>query len=256
MTIVFVHGVPETDAIWDPLVAALADRGVDPATVVRLSPPGFGSPVPEGFEPVRSSYAAWLADALATVGDERGDDIDLVGHDWGAGHVAGMVTQRPELVRSWAIDVAGIVHPDYVWHDMAQLWRTPEIGEQTIEAMMTPPPEERAVLFEGLGMPAEIAHRVAAGNDETMGRCILALYRSADPDDLRTVWDALETAATRPGLVLVPTEDHYVGPVENSRAVAEKAGARTVELPGLGHWWMCQDPVGAAATLVDFWASV
>lgn len=37
MTVVLVHGNPETDAIWDPLVAAL---GRD--DVVRLSPPGFG----------------------------------------------------------------------------------------------------------------------------------------------------------------------------------------------------------------------
>ena len=45
VTVVFVHGVPETAAIWDPLIAAL---GRD--DVVALSPPGFGAPVPEGFE--------------------------------------------------------------------------------------------------------------------------------------------------------------------------------------------------------------
>ena len=42
--IVFVHGNPETAAIWDPLIAAL---GRD--DVVALSPPGFGAPTPDGW---------------------------------------------------------------------------------------------------------------------------------------------------------------------------------------------------------------
>ena len=44
---VFVHGNPETAAIWDDLVGELAARGV--SDVVRLSPPGFGAPVPDVF---------------------------------------------------------------------------------------------------------------------------------------------------------------------------------------------------------------
>ena len=39
---------------------------------------------------------------------------------------------RPDLVRSWATDCAGLAHPDYVWHDMAQAWQTPEVGEAAI----------------------------------------------------------------------------------------------------------------------------
>ena len=44
MTVVLVHGNPVTDAIWNPLVDAL---GRD--DVVRLSPPGFGAPLPDEF---------------------------------------------------------------------------------------------------------------------------------------------------------------------------------------------------------------
>ena len=43
--LVLVHGNPEIDKVWDPLVHAL-DR-----EAIRLSPPGFGAPLPEGFEP-------------------------------------------------------------------------------------------------------------------------------------------------------------------------------------------------------------
>ncbi|MDA0286382.1 MAG: hypothetical protein O3B92_03300 [Actinobacteria bacterium] len=44
LTKVFIHGNPATSAIWDLLVEELQRTGV--AKVVRLSPPGFGSPTP------------------------------------------------------------------------------------------------------------------------------------------------------------------------------------------------------------------
>lgn len=241
---VFVHGVPETDAIWDPLVAEL---GRD--DIIRLSPPGFGAPVPDGFEPHRRSYLEWLAGAVADIDG----DVDIVGHDWGAGHVLGLVATQPELVRSWAVDVAGLMHPDYVWHDMAQLWRTPELGEQTVAGMMDASLDDKTALLASLGMPEHVARRVAAGMDATMGRCILALYRSADPEELALVWEGLPGATARPGLVLVPTEDHYVGPIENQEAVAARAGASTQRLEHLGHWWMLEDPTRAADVLCAFW---
>ncbi len=54
MTVVFVHGVPETAAIWNPLLGVL---GRDDA--VAVSPPGFGVPVPVGFEATSDGYAGW-----------------------------------------------------------------------------------------------------------------------------------------------------------------------------------------------------
>ena len=250
MPIVLVHGVPETDAIWDPLAERLSvDHGHD---VVRLIPPGFGAPVPSDFEPNRESYVSWLAGELESIGG----DVDLVGHDWGAGHTFGVVATRPELVRSWAADVAGIMHPDYVWHDMAQLWRTPDVGEETIGGMMGASTDDKVTLFESLGMPPEIGRKVALANDETMGRCILALYRSAGPDDLRPVYDLLpDTAATKPGLVIVPTADPYVD-ADLSYEVADHADAQTAPLEGLGHWWMLEDPDQAAEALDSFWSGL
>ena len=250
MPIVLVHGVPETDAIWDPLVAEL---GRD---VVRLSPPGFGAPVSEGFEPGRMAYVEWLATALTALSRDTDEPIDLVGHDWGAGHTFGLVATQPELVRSWAADVGGIMHPHYEWHDMAQLWRTPGVGEETVAGMVGGAVADKAALFESLGMSPDVAHDVARANDETMGRCILALYRSAGPEELRRVWDALPAATARPGLVLLPTADPYVGPIEQSIEVAERAGAGTATLEGLGHWWMLEDPTRAAEALTQFWSGL
>ncbi len=60
---VFVHGNPETAAIWGPLLAEL--RHPD---AVTLSPPGFGAPVPDGFGATADEYAAWLASELERQG--------------------------------------------------------------------------------------------------------------------------------------------------------------------------------------------
>ncbi len=124
MTVVLVHGNPETDVIWGPLVEAL---GRD--DVVRLSPPGFGAPLPDDFPATMVAYRDWL------IGELEGFDtppVDLVGHDWGGGHVLNVVMNRPELVRSWASDIVGVMHPDYVWHDMAQVWQTPPALEKKL----------------------------------------------------------------------------------------------------------------------------
>ena len=143
---VFVHGNPETSAIWRALFDDLKDRGVD--DIVALSPPGFGAAVPVGFEPTQVGYRDWLIREIQSLGA----GVDLVGHDWGAGHVYGVLAERPDLLRSWAADCAGLVHPDYVWHDAALAWQTPEVGEQTIAAMFEMPVEQRAETWASLGI--------------------------------------------------------------------------------------------------------
>src|SRR5690242_18871292 len=99
MTVVLVHGNPETHAVWDLLVPHL-DRG----PVVRLAPPGFGAPVPEGSGPTLLEYRDWLIRALERLVAADGP-VDLVGHDWGGGHVVNVATARPDMVRTWVSDV-------------------------------------------------------------------------------------------------------------------------------------------------------
>ena len=104
MTVALVHGNPETDAVWGPLIDAL---GRD--DVVRLSPPGFGAPLPDGFPATYLAYRDWLEGALA----DFGEPVDVVGHDWGGGNVVNAVMRRPELVHSWASDAVGLFDRDY-----------------------------------------------------------------------------------------------------------------------------------------------
>ena len=240
---VFVHGNPETSALWRPLFEELEARGLD--DLHAISPPGFGAPVPEAFAPTRIGYRDWLIGELEALGG----GIDLVGHDWGAGHVYGVLAERPDLLGSWAADCAGLVHPDYVWHDAAQAWQTPEVGEKAIEAMLSTPLEQRAAAWTSLGMRADIAREIAPEQNDTMGRCILTLYRSAAQPEMQALGERLRTTPRRPGLVLIPTEDPYVGTEEMAVSVAHSLGADTLRLEGRGHWWMFDG--GAIAAVAD-----
>ncbi|HEX6032184.1 MAG TPA: alpha/beta fold hydrolase, partial [Tepidiformaceae bacterium] len=161
MPVVFVHGNPESSAIWDDLIPHLSRKDV-----ITLSPPGFGAPVPEGFGATSDEYVGWLAGELRKIDGP----IDLVGHDWGGGHVMRVAMQHPDLIRSWASDIVGALDPEYVWHDLAQAWQTPEVGEQAVAGMVAAPADARAQQFESLGMSKSIAEKVSAAVNEDMGR--------------------------------------------------------------------------------------
>lgn len=246
MTVVFVHGVPESAAVWGPL---LDELGRDDA--VALSPPGFGAPVPDGFEPSSDAYRDWLIGELDRLGD---GPFDLVGHDWGGGHVMRAATARPDLVRRLVTDIAGTGDPTYEWHELAQLWQTDGVGEDVVAAMAAAPADQRADRFVESGMTREAAVACAEAGGEEMGRCILGLYRSAKQPRM-TLWadEYRDLADDRPGtLVVIAHDDHYTGGPEPARRVAQRWGAGVAELEGVGHWWMLQDPVRGAAVLRDF----
>lgn len=251
MTVVFVHGNPETSAVWDLLADRLAEAGYPEQ--VRLSPPGFGSPVPDGFGATVIDYREWLIGELERF--ER--PVDLVGHDWGGGHTVNVAMTRPDLLRSWCSDAIGVFDPDYVWHEFAQIWQTTGAGEAWVAGALMLGANKRAAALASRGMDPGIAARVANGFDKQMGKCILRLYRSAAQPVVAGIGADLEAAAARSGLVIVPTEDQMVGTDEQRLRSAARAGARVETLEGFGHWWMTEDEGRrGAAALTAFWSSL
>lgn len=242
MTIVLVHGNPEVAEVW----SAMRDElGRD--DVVALSPPGFGGAMPEGFGSTAPEYAQWL---VGEIGRLPGP-IHLIGHDWGGGHVITATLLRPDLVTTVTTDIAGVFAPGYEWHDMAQAWRTPGVGEEAIAAMAASPIEERIALYQGLGMNRPAAEACAAHVGE-MGPSILALYRSADPTTLQRYGTELAGLEARPDVhVVIATADTFTGGEEKAEFSARAWDATVHRLDGLGHWWMMQDPARAAAMVRD-----
>ena len=170
--------------------------------------------------------------------------------------VVNVAMARPDLLRSWVSDAIGVFDADYVWHDLAQGWQQPVVGEESVARMLGGSTADKAARLVSFGFPPDTAEQVAAGQDEDMGRAVLALYRSAAQPAMAEVGRSLEAAAARPGLALLPSEDTFVGTDAQRRRAAERAGARVEVLDGLGHWWMVEDPQRSAAVLERFWASL
>src|SRR5690349_7053595 len=208
--IVLLHGVPETAQLWDEVREHLDQPSV------ALPLPGFGCARPAGFAATKDAYVDWLLGELA----QFDEPVDLVGHDWGGGFTARVGTHYPDAVRSWTIDVAGVMHPDYVWHDFAQIWQTPEAGEQFWKDALASPPDPNGPL----GMA-----------DETMASCILDLYRSATPNP-HADWGDGYRRSSKPCMVLTLVDDPFTGGPDMSTEVAEVLGAQEVRFK-VGHFW-------------------
>jgi pimeloyl-ACP methyl ester carboxylesterase len=237
MPAVFVHGVPDTPAVWRPTLELLARKDI-----VTLRLPGFGCALPPGFTPTKDEYAKWLIGELRKIPGP----IDLVGHDWGALLVYRAVSLEPKLVRSWAGGGAPL-DPDYVWHDMAQAWQKPGVGEQVMSQIT---PEAMAPGLMAQGQPKAVAEESARAIDATMKACILSLYRSAT--NVGTEWFPDLARVTAPGLVIFGERDPYVNPMFGEK-LAKNTRAKFVLIRDCGHWWEAERPREVANALEAFW---
>lgn len=243
MPAVFVHGVPDTSVLWEPVRAQLARDDV-----VALDLPGFSTAVPAGFAATKEAYVDWLIDRVEALGEP----VDLVGHDWGGILVQRVASLRPDLIRTLATG-SGPVDADYTWHDMAQAWQTPDVGEQIVDGWLAMPIDERAVGLVAAGCPAELAGHQARQLDRTMADCILSLYRSAV--DVGAEWQpAIEAMESRPTLVLWGRDDPFVAPEVGER-IAGRLDAELAMFDSCGHWWPWERADETAAALARLWIS-
>jgi pimeloyl-ACP methyl ester carboxylesterase len=241
MPAVFVHGVPDTVAMWARLVAA-----IDRTDVELLALPGFGHSAPADWSATKEEYATWLEEQLVTFGEP----VDLVAHDWGAILAQRVASTRPDLVRTLACG-SGPLDRTYTWHAMAQAWQTPDVGEQIVSGMLALSDDDRAAGLAAGGAPEALATIQADAIDAEMARCILALYRSAIT--VGDEWqDGVDAMPTRPAIVFHGADDLYV-PVEIAERLAGRLAARLVVFPGCGHWWPWERAEDVAAALTDLW---
>jgi pimeloyl-ACP methyl ester carboxylesterase len=239
MPAVFVHGVPDTHRVWNPLLASLRRKDV-----VTLSLPGFGSPLPEGFTPVKEQYVDWLIAQLEAIPQP----IDLVAHNWGALLAYRTLSLRPNLARTWAAGGAPL-DSTYKWHAAASRWQTPEVGERVMEA--TTPDAMRQGLIAA-AVPASDAAETAAHLDATMKACILNLYRSAI--HVGNEWEADLANVPLGGLVLWGEKDPYAA-AEFGARLAQRTRATFCSVSGCGHWWQLERPREVATLLESLWKS-
>lgn len=241
----FLHGVPDSPAIWGPLLSAL-NLGGTPVAVPAL--PGFTGPLPAGFPATKEAYADWAVGEAGALFAAHGP-IDIVGHDWGALIAQRVAMLRPDLIRSWAVSNA-VIDPDYRGHRVARIWNTPILGE-IFMALSTP-----AKLAQGLaaqGMPADIAAEEAAQwTHKDKRRAILKLYRSAKGLSFAHDWALDIPKLPAKGALIWGADDPYVDLSVAQRFAANRGVPLTV-IEGVGHWAIAERPVEVAAALRTFW---
>ena len=241
MPAVFVHGVPDTERLWDPLLREL--RRTD---VVALPLPGFGTDPPSGWGATKQEYASWLERELETIGEP----VDLVAHDWGAILAQRVASIRPDLIRTLAIG-SGPLDREYEWHPMAQLWQTPDAGDELMAAMTTLPVADRVAGLTAGGAPGDLAAIQAAYLDDRMARCILALYRSAVA--VGAEWqDTVDEMPHRPTIVFHGADDPYV-PVRIAQRLAERLRGELLIYDDCNHWWPWARATETARALTALW---
>jgi pimeloyl-ACP methyl ester carboxylesterase len=245
VTVVLVHGLPETREIWQPLQEILE------GDVVAVGLPGLGTARPAGFSGTKDAYAEWLGETLGQVDTP----VDVVGHDVGALLTMRVASAFDLALRSWTVDVADIFHPRFAWPKRVRDLQTPGLGEdmlKTAREVDADDPRSTASLLIGGGVPRDLAREVGSAHDEVMSRSVLDFYRSAAPNVGADWWKDVTGPTRSRGLVLLLPDPPEVEVM--SLEVADQLGAETARLEGLNHCWMAEAPRVVAGVLERFWS--
>jgi pimeloyl-ACP methyl ester carboxylesterase len=220
---------------------------------VALALPGFGTARPDGFSGTKDAYAEWLGETL----NRFDEPVDIVGHDIGALLTMRVASAFDVPLRSWAVDVANIFHPEFAWPERVHDLQARGVGEEMLRTAREADPDDprstTARLIDA-GVPRELARVIGAAHDDVMSRSILDFYRSAVPNVAAGWWKDITGSTRSRGLVLLlpdPPETEAM-----SSDVAERLGAETARLEDLNHCWMAEEPEVVAPALERFWSSL
>jgi pimeloyl-ACP methyl ester carboxylesterase/flavin-dependent dehydrogenase len=244
--VVFVHGNPGSRRDWDHLLV----RAAPFTRAVAFDMPGFGrADRPEGFNYTVEGYATFLGRMLDQLGIDR---AHLVLHDFGGPWGLEWATGQPERLASAVLINTGVL-PDYRWHYLARIWRTPVAGE--IFQATTTRSGLRMALRHGnpRGLPRAFVDRMYDDMDAGTSRAILKLYRATDdPGGAgRRQADAL-APMDRPALVIWGARDPYL-PVALAERQREAFPSAEIEiLEDSGHWPFADNPEAVGRLVEPF----
>ncbi len=244
--IVFVHGNPGFSADWEDLM----ERAAPFCRCIAPDMPGFGrSARPEDFDYTVAGYASHLGALLQKLHVKK---VHLVLHDFGGPWgLAWALTNSSALASLTLINIG--VLPDYRWHYLARIWRTPALGE--IFNATTTRFGFDMLLKHGnpRGLPKNYVDAMYDHFDGGTKRAVLKLYRATDhPGEMAEKFGDAFRAWTCPVLVIWGRHDPYlpVSYAERQREFFPKA--EVCVLDGSGHWPHADDPDGVAAKVTPF----
>ncbi len=241
MPVLFVHGVPATSRLWQPIISLL-DRDDE---IEAPDLPGFAAEPPTAWVANKEHYVDFIIERLEAL-HARGGPVHLVGHDWGCLLALRVASLRPELLRSVAAG-NGPIDPHWPLHMLWREWMIPETGEQLADKLGADNPMRDTLVR--LGFTEDDADHNAftyPGN----ARRIMELYRSAV--NIGTEWADDLARIVIPSMLIWGERDLIV-PVEIGRRMATRTGSEFIMLDA-GHFWPYQQPQAALQALQRLWA--
>jgi haloalkane dehalogenase len=234
--------------MWHEVLGALADAGWR-----ALAPdlPGYGDSEP-GVGPGGGTWERHIEALDRFVRELDLGSVALVTHDWGVMIGLRWACDHPSAVSALAISDGGFF-ADRRWHDLANVMRTPDQGEQLIRAY-TREGFHGAMRAFSSGMSEQAIDEYWKGfADDTRRLGHLELYRSGDFEKLVPYKGRL-AALGLPALILWGKEDKFAGVQMAERFHAELPDSELVLLEDAGHFVWDDQPERATSALVDFLA--
>jgi len=227
----YLHGIPTSSDDWVEFLSRTG--GVAPDLI------GFGRSGKGGhLDHSLSGLTDFLEGFLTHVGIH--EQLDIVGHDWGAAIALALAGRRPGRVRRLIlINPPPAAGPEPAlgptqWPRIIRLWRTRGIGELIMGA--TNKPLLARALRRGStrpdAWPAERVDAVWHQFDQGTQRAILRLVRSAE-DDVHPPDRDPETS------IIWGEQDPWYPPAVADAWAARLPGATVERIAGAGHWpWL------------------
>jgi pimeloyl-ACP methyl ester carboxylesterase len=237
-----IHGNPDTSHMWHRLMNVLSDD----FHCIAPDLPGYGqSDVPDGFDYSLSQQAECIEHFVASLALEQ--PLHLVVHDVGAFFGLAWAIRFPERVRSITIFNTAF-SPQYRWHLLGRIWRTPVLGELSLKAM------NKGGFIANLrkAAPQYPKEDVIASFDALTPRThksLLKLYRAMSPAKFKG-WDVRLHALAKdlPMQVLWGAKDPYI-----DQAFAYRFGTDQVHLfEDNSHWLPAEQPQASADLIRGF----
>jgi pimeloyl-ACP methyl ester carboxylesterase len=243
---VFVHGNPGSSADWQDLMEHVSGF----CRCIAPDMPGFGrSERSENFDYTVSGYALHLGSLLEK---QHILKAHLVLHDFGGPWGLAWATANLNALKSLTLINTGVL-PDYRWHYLAQIWRTPVLGE--IFMASTTRLGFQILLKHGnpRGLSKAFVNGMYDNFDAGTKRAVLRLYRATnDPGAMAKEFGSLFRSLSCPTLVIWGRADPYI-PVRYADMQREFfASAEVNVLDQSGHWPFADDPEAVATMAVPF----
>lgn len=268
-TVAFVHGFPDTHAVWDPVVDRLADRFRCITYDVRGAGASDAPPTREGY------HVSHLVTDLVAVLDAcaPAESVHLVGHDWGSvqlwegvfaessdprlkGRIASYTSISGPALAHMAAFAKTARNGD--WRDR-QEWLAQQLHSWYVYAFQLPLMPELALRRRATRQLAA-ARKAGAGwpantlADDTVHGLELyrANLRAAAPGQRPGGVRQAQRARTRlPVQLVVPLRDPYITPAATREVHRFVPNLTRVEIDA-GHWVQQTHPDEVAALVGDF----